>query len=146
MKIIVLTLFIMILSMSLGCETNTDDNRVNQYEAVQEIEYIERKRCGVLWENLGYPLDLHELGFWIEIDSINSKQEAIEFSTAIIDKCKTNGWFADFELFFIMHYTEDNIWRFSYTYPSYSHILSNECLTVAVDGNDGHLIRAWMVY
>lgn len=83
-----------------------------------------------------------------EIETIDTNRIALDIGTNIIDEFHRNGKLSGYTLISITHLIEDNVWRFEYSIDQRNADIDNliGCgnLYVAIDGNKGTLIKAWL--
>lgn len=144
----VLLIIILILFSLEGCSNGSNNTIKNEEDTMQNIYITEIEWCGIEWEKIQFAIDLKEIDIWEEIESIETNQIAIDFATTIIEECHEQGRFSDYKLISIIHSTKDNVWCFEYSIDQRDKeaekLVDCGCLYVAIDGNKGALIKAWV--
>lgn len=147
-KILIVIINMLFLVSFVGCNEILNKNSEKRNMEMQEINFIEIESSGINWEQIEFPIDLSEIECLNETKSIESKQDAIKIAKTIIEKCHEKDMFCDYTLLSIIYSKNDNIWRFDYSIDQRSKDKSDlmDCgnLYVAIDGNEGKLIKAWI--
>ena len=146
-RIILLIIFILSL---VGCGNNSNITTREENDLMkdsEEVHITEIDRFDVDWDKLEFNFKLEE-SVLKEIEPIDSKQAAIDVGTSIIEEIHRNGKLTDYVLLSITHSTEDNIWCFEYSIDqrnaSPEELIECGGLYVAIEGNEGKLIKAWI--
>lgn len=138
---LVLSLFIL-----AGCSDVSNSKGLNE-DARKDISVIETNSCGIDWQEILFPIDLSE-DISEEIKPIKTEQIAIEIAESIIEKLHEEGKFLEYTLISLVHSTEDDIWRFDYSFDQQNRddndLVDCGCFSIAVDGTEGYLIKAWI--
>lgn len=132
----------LVLFCIVGCTTKLES------DSVQEFCFCEEDEQNIMWDQIQFPVDLKGMGTCDSEQEIKYKQQAQKVAVSILESCQDNGEFLDYVLLSITHFTQDNIWRFEYSIDQRTvqpdDLIDSEGLYVAVDGNTGRLIQAWM--
>ena len=157
-KIFLVMLILSLLLITAGCGNElsddtfnvvtTNDTDVNDATIITgDLNIYETDWCDIDLNPM-FPVDVESRKVLDEIKPINTNEMAIEVGTSIIVNLHEQGSFPDFVLVGIVHSTEDNVWRFEYSIDYRASINAAltfcECFYVAVDGNDGSIIQAWI--
>ena len=99
------------------------------------------------WENDDeeIPIDPEEYGVQSNVNSINTKEDALE----VIENFKENDWLSFWFCGDVMHYTKNNNWFFWYIHIDHLSefnqggiwLGNGPYLFIAVDGNNGEIIK-----
>ena len=145
-KILVLMLLLLLL---VGCSNVSNNNNPSKNDSMDntDITIEETEWCDIDWDQIEFPIDL-KIDALKEIKPIDTNQRAINIGTRIIEELHRKGKYPEFTLCTIVHSTKDNVWRFDYSIDQRNTDIDNliECgvLYVAIDGNNGELIKAWI--
>ena len=157
-KIFFIALILLLLLTNAGCgntvsndnpdEGIVDEDVVYEENVIMNLQVIETELCDIELEP-EFPIDLDSL-ITYEAKPIYTDQEAIEVGKIIIDKLHEQGKDSDYVLVCVVHSTEDNVWRFQYSFDSDMRVtisttfmVGQPSFFVALDGNDGSIIIAW---
>lgn len=114
---------------------------------MEDIYITEIDRFNIEWDQIPFPIDFNEEVLQ-EIESIGTNKNAVEIGTNIIEEFHRDGKLSEYTLIAITHSTEDNVWCFEYSIDQRNKNIDNlidcGCLYVAIDGNNGTLIKAWL--
>ena len=142
----VLTIMVLLFFL-VGCNKVSNSNIANEDDVMKDVYIAEIEWCGIAWDQIQHPIDLLN-GIDIEITPIETNKNALDIAITIIEKIHEKGKFPEYTLISIMHSTKDNIWRFEYSIDQRNKDIENlvdcGCLYVAIDGNNGTLIKAWL--
>ena len=143
-KILTLTLLLFLL---VGCSSGSNSNNPRENDIMEDIYITEIEWCSIEWEQIQFPIDLNE-NILKGIEPINTNQTAIDIGTNIIEELHRDGKLSEYTLISITHSTEDNVWCFTYSIDQRNVDIDDliDCggLYVAIDGNKGALINAWV--
>lgn len=143
-KLSFIVLFMLIFSF-MGC-TNSNDLKQNDGGNMKEICITNITHCNIEWEQVEFSIELGNLAC-LQEKRISSEQEAKNIAIEIINEIRECGKFYDYVLLSIVHYTSDNIWIFEYSVDQRNQkdddLIDFGGLYVAVDGNNGALIKSW---
>ena len=146
-KVVLIFTLLFLLSFD-GCNNTSSNSDIEGSTAMQEINLTETEWCGINWDQIEFLVDLSEIEFIEETKSIETRKDAIEVATTLIEKCHEIGKFSSYTLLSITHSTKDNVWRFDYSIDQRNkdneNLVDCGCLYVAIDGNEGKLIKAWI--
>lgn len=138
---------ILLLFFLVGCSNASNSNRLNKDDIMKDVYITEIEWCSIEWDQIQFPVDLNE-DILEEIKPIETNKIAIEIANTIIDEFHKNGKLSEYTLISITHSTEDNVWCFEYSIDQRNEDVDNlidcGCLYVAIDGNEGELIKAWL--
>lgn len=146
----IVSMFLIIILLISGCGETSNDNTTNTSGVtdMEMIDFIEIEQAGIDWNEVEFPISSKEIAIPFNIKSIATKEDAIKIGKAIIENCWDNGKFLDFVLLTIVHSTEDNVWRFDYSIDQRNKkdgtLLLCGGFYVAIDGNNGKVIKAWV--
>lgn len=118
--------------------------------AMESIPVKEFKQgMEIEWDQIEFPItDLTDI-MVPDIQSISTKQKAIEVGNAILEKCQQQGCASEKVLQGVFHSIQDDIWLFSYGEDvpdkSPNSIVVYDMFYVVVDGDSGELLKAWVV-
>ena len=142
--ILPLMLFLLLL---VGCNNIVKDNNPRGNDVVEDISITENERCSIDWEQIQFPFDLNKNAMK-EIKTIRTNQIAAEIGMHIIEEIHRGGELPEYTLVSITHSIEDNVWCFEYSLDQRNadvdDLIECGCLYVAIDGNKGVLIKAWV--
>ena len=113
-----------------------------------ENVYITKiQRCNIKWNQIQFPINFSEDVLKI-IKPIDTNQFAVDIGKNIIEELHRDSKLSEYTLISITHSTEDNVWLFEYSIDQRNVDVDNliDCggLYVAIDGNKGALIKAWL--
>ncbi len=118
------------------------------YSEMDGVRVIEIGSCEVDWENIEFPVDLEGIEELKEIRTVSSTKEAIRIGENIIAHLHKRGKYSEFSLIGVVHSTSDDVWRFNYSVDQRNapigDVVLSYCLSVAISGKDGKLIKAWV--
>lgn len=144
-KILILTFLLLICFV--GCSNDPNSNILNENNIMKDVYITEIESCSIEWDQIQFPIDLND-DVLKEIEPINTNQIAVVIGTNIIEELHRDGKLSEHTLISITHSTEDNVWCFEYSIDQQNVDIDNlidcECLYVAIDGNEGELIKAWL--
>lgn len=145
MKKIVVVL-VLLLSL-VGCNSNSNNNVINKDDFMSDISIIEIDSYNMEWDQIQFAINLDEDVLEV-IKPIETNQKAIEVGTKIIEQFHKKGKFFEYVLISIVHYVDDDIWQFEYSLDQRNVDVKDliDCggLYIAIDGNEGALIQAWI--
>lgn len=114
---------------------------------MEDVYITEIDRFNIEWDQIPFPIDFNEEVLQ-EIESIGTNKNAVDIGTNIIEEFHRDGKLSEYTLIAITHSTEDNVWCFEYSIDQRNKNIDNlidcGCLYVAIDGNKGTLIKAWL--
>lgn len=117
------------------------------YVIMEDICITEIDRFNTEWNQMEFPIDLNE-DVLKEIEPIGAIQTAVDIGTNIIEALHRNGRLSEYTLVSITRSIEDNVWRFEYSIDQRNvdtdNLIDCGCLYVAIDGNKGTLLNAWL--
>lgn len=146
MKVLLITLCI--ICSLVGCWRIPINEDHAEEELVKDIYITETERCYVEWDKIQYPVNLDTKVIQEELKPVENDKIAIEIATTIIDTLHEKGKFREYTLISIIHSTEDDVWLFEYSInqknTSVDDLVDCGCLYVAINGNDGELIKSWV--
>ena len=142
------TLIFMLLSFLLmGCWDGSNDKKPRMYDIMEDIHMTEIRRCSIDWNQIQFPVNLDE-DILKKIKPIDTNQIAIDIGTNMIEELHGDRKLSEYALVSITHSTEDNVWCFEYSIDQRSvdvdNLIDCGCLYIAIDGNKGELIKAWI--
>lgn len=142
--LLVTSLFLMLIIFA-GCGNHGKENGV---DISHDIPITEIERYSMENGNIQHPVDLREIHFTETRKPIKANRNAMDAAASVIEKCHEQGRFSDYTLMSIVHSTEDNVWCFEYAIDQRNTDAADlvDCggFYVAMDGNDGTLIQAWI--
>ena len=142
-------LFVIVLLLFLvGCGNISNNDGINKDDFMSDVVITKIERCSVDWDQIQFSINLDE-NVLEEIKPIETNQTAIEVGTKIIEKLHEKGDFSEYVLLSIVYSTEDNVWQFEYSLDQRNvdnkELIDCGGLYVAIDGNKGTLIKAWLM-
>lgn len=141
--IILLFLFLILV----GCDNTLHYNESEENEIVNDVYVNKIEWCNINWDQIEFSIDLDE-NVLKKIKPIKTTDAAIEVANDIIVEFHQIGKLSEYALISITHSTKDNIWYFEYSVDqrneNIDHLIDCGCLYVAIDGNKGELIKAWV--
>ena len=115
---------------------------------MEKVEFSEIESLGIDWDEIGLPVDPKEVILPANVNSISTKEDAIIIGQAIIENHWNNNRLLDHVLISVVHSTKDNIWFFEYSIDQRDKNVEElmECggFYVAIDGNTGEIVKAWL--
>lgn len=140
--------FLMLLTFLLvGCSTVSNGNDLKGNDVMEDIYFTETERCEIDWNKVQLSIDFKE-DVLKKIKPIGTKQIAVAVGKSIIEELHGDGKVPEYNLTSITHSTEDNIWCFEYSTDKpnadINNLIDGGCLYVAINGNNGTLIQAWL--
>ena len=132
-----------------GCSLNRNDGaNQSNIDKIGEPNIVEIEYSDIDWESIEFPVELDEIKTLSKNNKIKTKQDAITLGYNIIAECHENRKFPEYTLCSIVHSSKDNIWQFEYSLDqsdvSVYELIDCGALFVAIDGNKGTLIKAWV--
>lgn len=138
---------ILLLFLLAGCSNVSNNGKPKENDVMKDIRITETEKCDIEWNQIQFPIDLNE-DVLKQIKPIETNQSAVEIAKNIIEELHSEGKLTDYILISITHSTEDNVWYFEYSIDQRNHDVNDliDCgaLYVAIDGNKGSLIKAWL--
>ena len=138
---------IFLLFLLFGCSNASNSNNPKEKDIMEDIYITEIEWCNVEWEQIQFPIDLNK-DVLKGIEPIDTHQIAIDIGTNIIEELHKDGKLSEYTLISIIHSTEDNVWCFEYSIDqrnvNIDNLIDCGCLYIAIDGNKGSLIKAWL--
>ncbi len=141
--------FVLVLFVFTGCEkadyTNNnsiDVSSVSSTSSEPEVpEYYDTdKPFDLELSESQNIVDLEEYDIHINIDPINTKEDAYVEGEEIIKQFQDSGYLIGYEMVYVCHYNQDNLWRFEYfpTDDEYLHS-SYYCglMSIVIHGDTG---------
>ncbi len=117
--------------------------RLNELFRKDRIDVVEREDFGILRDRSKY--NQRDADIISEaIKPIDSNETAIEVGKAILEKYHEKGYLPDYFLWEIVHYIDDNAWRYDYSIDRENKIVLGGWYYVLIDGNEGTLVNAWI--
>lgn len=150
-KLIIFIIPLMIGIGLIGCDNMDTQDSSNADIKKEEINFVERDYYEIDFDDIEFPVDLSDIV--LPETPIHTKEDAIKVGQMIIDERHRNGKSIDEELGSIVHSKQDNMWRFEYGPHELVSTTSDnitvinfydDALYVAVDGDTGKLIKAWV--
>lgn len=150
-KLIIFIIPLMIGIGLIGCDNMDTQDSSNADIKKEEINFVERDYYEIDFDDIEFPVDLSDIV--LPETPIHTKEDAIKVGQTIIDERHRNGKSIDEELQSIVHSKQDNMWRFEYGPHELVSTTSDnitvinfydDALYVAVDGDTGKLIKAWV--
>ena len=130
-------------TLLIGC--NAD---VNEENVMKDIAIVEMIQYDIDWNHIEFPIDLTNLEIFKKNCTIETDESAVKFATTMIDELHNSSKFLDYESVSIVHSLEDNIWVFEYSLDQKDKrsedLIDSGGLYVAMDGNEGVLLKAWL--
>ena len=140
-------LLILLLFLLVGCSNVSNNSKPKENGIMKDIYITEIERCGIEWDQIQFPIDLNG-DVLKQIEPMETNQIAVEIAEIIIEELHREGKLSEYMLISITHSTEDNVWCFEYSIDQRNEDVDNliDCgsLYVAIDGNKGALIKAWL--
>ncbi len=131
----------------VGCGSASDGNDPQQTDLAGNIRITETEQYRIHENQIQFHIDLNDSALEV-IKPINTNQAAIDVGTSIIEGLHRDGRLSEYTLLSATHSTEDNVWYFEYALDQRNtdidHLIDGSCLYVAVDGNKGKFIQAWL--
>jgi hypothetical protein len=138
---------LLLLFLLVGCSNVSNCNNPKENDIMQDIYFTEIDWCSIEWNQIQCSIDLNE-DVLKEIEPIDTHRIAVDIGTKIIEELHRDGKLSEYTLISITHSTEDNVWCFEYSIDQQNVDIDNlidcGCLYVAIDGNNGVLIKAWL--
>ena len=136
----------------MGSNENMNDTSNMISEKAQNMrgpDFVEIEWTTINWDQIEFPIEQKKIEIPSDVKSIKTKEEAIVIGEAIIENCWKNNKHLDYALLAVIHSIKDNIWRFEYSVDQRDkndddEVLLCEVFYVAMDGNDGKIIKAWV--
>lgn len=151
-KLIIFIIPLMIGIGLIGCDNMDTQDSSNADIKKEEINFVEMDYYEIDFDQIEFPFDLNDIDF--DETPIHTKDEAVETGQKIMKELHKNGKCIDQELLSILHSKQNNMWCFSFSTPQELVsttsdnktiiLLYDDTLHVAVDGNSGILIKAWV--
>lgn len=142
-----ITFLILLIFLLVGCSNISNSSIPRENDIMEDIYITEIDRFNIEWDQIPFPIDLNEEVLQ-EIESIGTNKNAVDIGTNIIEAFHRDGKLSEYTLIAITHSTEDNVWCFEYSIDQRNKNIDNlidcGCLYVAIDGNKGTLIKAWL--
>lgn len=142
-----ITFLILLIFLLVGCSNISNSSIPRENDIMEDIYITEIDRFNIEWDQIPFPIDFNEEVLQ-EIESIGTNKNAVEIGTNIIEEFHRDGKLSEYTLIAITHSTEDNVWCFEYSIDQRNKNIDNlidcGCLYVAIDGNNGTLIKAWL--
>ena len=143
-RILSLILYMFLL---VGCSNVANRNNISENDIMEDVYITEIEWCSIAWNQIQFPIDLGE-DVMKGVASIDTNQMAVDVGKNIIEELHRNGKLSEYTLISVTHSTEDNMWCFEYSMDQRNMDLGSliDCggLYVAVDGNTGTLVKAWL--
>lgn len=137
---------IMTIILSLMCFSACTNNETGS--RMKEPEFVEREWSGIEWEKIEFPVDEKKVEIPSSIKAISTKEEALAVGKGILENFWEDKQYTDYVLHAVIHSTKDNIWRFDYSIAQRDRADGiywvGGSLSVAVNGNNANLIKAWV--
>ncbi len=138
---------ILLLFLLAGCSNVSNNSKPKENDVMKDICITETEKCDIAWNQIQFPIDLNE-DVLKQIKPTETNQSAVEIAKNIIEELHSEGKLTDYILSSVTHSTEDNVWCFEYSIDQRNHDVNDliDCgaLYVAIDGNKGSLIKAWL--
>ena len=119
----------------------------SENDIMEDIRITEIDQFNIEWDQIPFSVDFNE-EVLREIELIDTNKNAVKIGTNIIEEIHRDGKLSEYTLIAITHSTEDNVWCFEYSIDQRNNNIDNiidcGCLYVAIDGNKGTLIKAWI--
>lgn len=146
-KMKIITFLMLLIYLLVGCSNISNSSLTRENDIMKDICITEIDRFNIEWDHIQFPIDFNEKTLQ-EIESIGTNKNAVDIGTNIIEEFHRDGKFSEYTLIAITHSTEGNVWCFEYSidqqYKSIDNLIDCGCLYVAIDGNKGALIKAWI--
>ena len=140
-------LLVLLLALLVGCNYAPKNDNYDEDDNLTDIQIAEIERFDFEWDQVEFPFDPGEDAL-AKIAPIGTSKEAVDIATAIINALHEDGRVPEYVLLSVTHSTEENIWCFEYSIDQRNFNADSlvECggLYIAVDGNEGELIKAWV--
>lgn len=138
---------ILLLFLFAGCSNFSNNSIYKKNVNMKDIHITETEWCGIEWEKIQFPIDLNEDALK-QIKPLKTNQGAAEVAKNIIEELHRAGKLSEYILTSITHSTEDDVWCFEYSINQQNedvdNLIDGGSLYVAIDGNKGALIKAWI--
>ena len=136
----IIPLLLLLFSL-VGCSCVTNNNSCVD-DVIKDIQITEIDRFNFEWDRVEFPIELGEDALK-KVTPINTTEDAVDIATSIIEELHNDGRMSEYVLLSVTHSKEENIWCFEYSTEVDTLV---ECggLYVAIDGNEGKLIKAWV--
>ena len=149
-RILVLLFFVIVLVSSCSNGSQFDEggsiSNIGKTQTVGDVFITEIERFDIQWDEIELSFDLNE-NVLKEIKPIETNSCAVEIAENIIEDLNKEGKLSEYTLVSIIHSREENLWCFEYTIDQKNKdaddLIDGGCLYVAIDGNEGALIKAW---
>ena len=146
-KITFLIFLIFLIFLLVGCSNISKSSIPKENDIMEDIYITEIDRFNIEWDQIPFSINLNE-EVSQEIELISTNKNAVDIGTNIIEKLHKDGKFSEYTLIAITHSTEDNVWCFEYAIDQRNKNIDSliDCggLYIAIDGNEGTLIKAWL--
>ena len=143
-KVTFLILFIFLL---VGCSNIPNSSISRENDIMEDIYITEIDRFNIEWNQIPFPIDFNEDALQ-KIKPIGTNKNAVDIGKNIIEEFHKDGKLSEYTLIAITHSTEDDVWCFEFSIDQRNKNIDNlidcGCLYVAIDGNKGTLIKAWL--
>ena len=141
---LILLLFLLLL---VGCSNVLNNSKHSENDFMKDVYITEIDKCGIEWSQIQFTIELNG-DVLKQTKPIETNQSAVEIAKNIIEELHREGELSEFILISITHSTEDIVWYFEYSIDQRNHYVNDliDCgaLYVAIDGNKGSLIKAWL--
>ena len=136
----IIPLLLLLFSL-VGCSCVMNNNSCVD-DVMKDIQITEIDRFNFEWDRVEFPIELGEDALE-KVTPINTTEDAVDIATSIIEELHNDGRMSEYVLLSVTHSKEENIWCFEYSTDVDTLV---ECggLYVAIDGNEGKLIKAWV--
>lgn len=142
-----ITFLIFLIFLLVGCSDVPNNGMSRANDIMKDVNITEIDRFNIEWDQILFAVDFNE-ELLQEIESIDTNKNAVDIGTNIIKEFHRDGKLSEYTLIAITHSTEDNVWCFEYSIDQRNKnkedLVDCGCLYVAVDGNKGTLIKAWL--
>ena len=142
-----ITFLMLLIFLLVGCSNISNSSIPKENDIMEDIYITEIDRFNIEWDQIPFPIDFKKEVLQ-EIESIGTNKNAVDIGTNIIEELHRDGKLSEYTLIAITHSTEDNVWCFEYSIDQRNKNIDNlidcGCLYVAIDGNKGTLIKAWL--
>ena len=142
-----ITFLIFLIFLLVGCSNISKSSIPNENDIMEDIYITEIDRFNIEWDQIPFSINLNE-EVSQEIELISTNKNAVDIGTNIIEELHKDGKFSEYTLIAITHSTEDNVWCFEYAIDQRNKNIDSliDCgsLYIAIDGNEGTLIKAWL--
>lgn len=149
MKKILCIIIVALIVTLAGCGGTDEYGLPKPVKTIRGVEIYKHKEKKVDLDEIDFYSDLNDIGFSKSEKPIRTSRYAVSVGELILEKYQQQGYMKGQVLLSVGHSKKDNRWYFTYTIgreeDELREPIEGGLFCVAIDGDTGNVLKAWIL-